>query len=143
MTEQYEITWLVRRLFRSMAQRSNENLAELDINATDRAVMEFLYPDLSLSVPEIAERYDVSRQHVQVTVNRLVAKRLLTVARNPRHKRSPLVRLTRPGKTMFKKILLNDSKLVRRLFSDIPSNNIHITRRTLEKLHSRLSAGEV
>jgi DNA-binding MarR family transcriptional regulator len=143
VTEKYEITWLIRRLFRSMAQRSNESLADWDLNATDRAVMEFLSPDLSLSVPEIAERYDVSRQHVQVTVNRLVEKKLLAIASNPRHKRSSLVHLTPRGKSTFKKILLRDKQLVNRLFSEIPMNNIHITKRTLEKLYERLNKGEL
>jgi len=143
VTEKYEITWLIRRLFRSMAQRSNESLADWDLNATDRAVMEFLYPDLSLSVPEIAERYDVSRQHVQVTVNRLVEKKLIAVASNPRHKRSSLVHLTPRGKSTFKKVLLRDKQLVNRLFSEISTNNIHITKRTLEKLYERLSKGEL
>jgi DNA-binding MarR family transcriptional regulator len=126
-----------------MAQRSNESLTEWDINATDRAVLEFLYPDLSLSVPEIAERYDVSRQHIQVTVNRLVDKKLLVMVKNPRHKRSLLVHLTNRGKKTFKQVLLRDKQLVNRLFKEIPLNNIHITRRTLEKLYGRLSKGEL
>jgi hypothetical protein len=32
---------------------------------------------------------------------------------------------------------------VNRLFSEIPMNNIHITKRTLEKLYERLSKGEL
>jgi DNA-binding MarR family transcriptional regulator len=68
----YQIIWLIRRLFRSLSQKSDEMLRELGITAADRAVLEFLYPDAALSVPEIAKRYDVSRQHVQVTVNPLL-----------------------------------------------------------------------
>ena len=52
--------------------------------------MEFLYPKEALSVPDIARRYDVSRQHVQVTVNTLVERGLARGTVNPRHKRSPL-----------------------------------------------------
>ena len=66
----YQIVWLIRRLFRALAQKSDDSLQDLGISVADRAVMEFLQPDQKLSVPEIAERYQVSRQHVQVTVNR-------------------------------------------------------------------------
>lgn len=59
-SSEYEVIWLVRRLFRSLAYKSNEMLEELEITAADRAVMEFLYPDKKLSVPEIASRYHVS-----------------------------------------------------------------------------------
>ena len=76
------------------AQRSNDGLQELGVSAADRAVMEFLYPDEKLSVPEIAERYQVSRQHVQMTVNELLESGFLTKKVNPRHKRSQLIALT-------------------------------------------------
>ena len=73
----YEVTWLIRRLFRAMGALADDYLADANLSAADRAVMEFLYPDRELSVPDIARRYDVSRQHVQVTVNGLLARGLL------------------------------------------------------------------
>ena len=69
---QYEVTWLIRRLFRAMAQLADDYLRAHGLAAADRAVLEFLYPDEALSVPEIATRYQVSRQHIQVTVNTLL-----------------------------------------------------------------------
>ncbi|MDH5346161.1 MAG: hypothetical protein OEW59_10390, partial [Gammaproteobacteria bacterium] len=56
---QYEVTWLIRRLFRAMAQRADNDLRAHGLSAADRAVLEFLYPDAMLSVPEIASRYQV------------------------------------------------------------------------------------
>ena len=100
----YQIIWLVRRLFRALAQRSDESLQDLGISVADRAVMEFLSADERLSVPEIAERYQVSRQHVQVTVNNLLEAGILATNVNPRHKRSPLISLTRKGRGLFKTI---------------------------------------
>ena len=97
----YEITWLVRRLFRAMGARADEYLSSLGISAADRAVMEFLHPDQALSVPAIANRYQVSRQHVQVTVNRLLESGYVQTTANPRHKRSPLILLTQEGSELF------------------------------------------
>ena len=59
-----------------MGAQADDYLADTGLSAADRAVMEFLYPEEELSVPDIARRYDVSRQHVQVTVNGLVRQRV-------------------------------------------------------------------
>jgi len=134
----YQIVWLVRRLFRALAQRSNESLLELGVSAADRAVLEFLYPEEKLSVPEIAERYQVSRQHVQITVNDLLDSGLLAKRVNPRHKRSPLMALTDKGRTLFEKIRAQDTNTVNQLFSKIPENDIHVTQKTLGSLLAML-----
>ena len=76
-TDAYKVTWLIRRLFRAMADHADAYLHDAGLTAADRAVLEFLYPDAHLTVPAIARRYQVSRQHVQVTVNRLVQRGLL------------------------------------------------------------------
>ena len=76
-SDQYQVIWLIRRLFRALSQKSSENLEGLGISVAERAVMEFLYPEKMLSVPEIAEQYNVSRQHIQVTVNSLLESELV------------------------------------------------------------------
>ena len=135
----YEIVWLVRRLFRALAQRSNENLVESGISAADRAVMEFLYPEKSLSVPAIAARYQVSRQHVQVTVNSLLDKGLVVTRDNPRHKRSPLITLEPKGRELFARVLEQDRRELDRLLASVPAADLRTTRRTLHSLLEELS----
>ena len=137
-TDEYQIIWLIRRLFRALAQKSDDSLRDLGISSADRAVIEFLHPDEKLSVPEIAERYQVSRQHVQVTVNGLLSADWLTTDINPRHKRSPLIMLTTKGKEIFRIIKARDSKAVKTLFENIPEKHRHITQQTLETLLNEL-----
>ncbi len=137
--EHYNIIWRVRRLFRAMAESSNALLAEFDLSACDRAVLEFLYPDESLSVPEIAERYQVSRQHIQVTINALVDAGLLGSRPNPRHKRSPLFELTPAGKQLFQKIRGRETRLLKKLFADINEKEQTVTAETLSKLLDRFA----
>jgi len=134
----YQIVWLIRRLFRALAQKSDESLRDLGITVSDRAVMEFLHPDEELSVPEIAERYQVSRQHVQVTVNSLLDAGILATKVNPRHKRSPLVALSSKGKELFKTIKVRDTKAVEKLFSTVSVKDRRTTRKTLEVLLAEL-----
>ena len=135
----YQVIWLIRRLFRALAQRSNENLEGFGISVADRAVMEFLHPAKELSVPEIAERYKVSRQHVQVTVNLLLEKGLVVTKENPRHKRSPLIVLNKNGRKLFGAVLKKDEEAVRLLFSNIPKKNVQITQQTLQSLLNELN----
>jgi DNA-binding MarR family transcriptional regulator len=137
----YEITWLIRRLFRSMAAAADEYLEDSGISAADRAVMEFLYPKRKLSVPEIARQYQVSRQHIQVTVNRLVDQGLLRSVENPRHKRSRLIRLSDAGRECFKEIRRNEHELIEATFAGISDADLGATRRTLRTLHDKLSGG--
>lgn len=138
-SEQYQIIWLIRRLFRALSQKSSENLEEFGISVADRAVMEFLNPDKRLSVPEIADQYNVSRQHVQVTVNSLLESRLAVTKENPRHKRSPLIMLNAKGRELFSEILEKDEEAVKILFSHVSKNNVQITRQTLQSLLKELT----
>ena len=135
----YQIVWLTRRLFRALAQKSDDNLQDLGISVADRAVMEFLHPNETLSVPEIAERYQVSRQHVQVTVNNLLDAGNLVANVNPRPKRSPLISLTDEGKRMFRTIKIRDTNVIKKLFSNVPEKDRCITQKTLEALLAELN----
>jgi len=134
----YEITWLIRRTFRAMGARADEYLADAELSVADRAVMEFLHPRRELSVPEIARRYDVSRQHVQVTVNALVTKGLLRSVENPKHKRSRLMRLSRLGRNTFEEIRRNESAVIDRIFRDVPDDALETTHETLKALLQNL-----
>jgi DNA-binding MarR family transcriptional regulator len=138
----YKVTWLIRRLFRAMAERADAYLRNSGLTAADRAVMEFLYPDSQLTVPQIARRYQVSRQHVQVTANRLLEEGLLRTHENPQHKRSPLLRLSELGRDAFAEIRHNEDALLDALYADIEIADIATTRRTLEALLRNLNRGE-
>ena len=132
---EYEVIWLIRRLFRAMARRADGYLGALGLTAADRAVLEFLFPDAALAVPEIASRYEVSRQHIQVTVNSLLEDGFLEARPNPRHKRSPLIALTGVGRDLFAKIREVETSHVDKLFADIPIEDLEATRRTLEAMY--------
>jgi len=137
-SDRYQIVWLIRRLFRALGQASDELLGPRGFSAADRAVMEFLYPDQALSVPEIARRYSVSRQHVQVTVNPLIKKGLVTTLENPRHKRSPLLQLSKRGRSVFASILERDRQAIDALFKNVRAKDAHITRTSLQSLLEQL-----
>ncbi len=134
----YETTWLIRRLFRAMASLADAYLHSAGLTAADRAVMEFLFADNKLTVPEIATRYQVSRQHVQVTVNGLLQKGLLEAEANPRHKRSPLMALSDLGRATFAEIRRNETEQLDRLFENVAASDLLTTNTTLRSLYDQL-----
>ena len=137
--EIYQVTWLIRRAFRLMGTRVDQYLNDLDISACDRAVMDYLHPDQRLSVPQIAELYDVSRQHIQSIVNSLLEREIVEFHDNPKHKRSPLVSLSISGSELYAEIQRRDEKAFTALFSGIKNSDNKVTRKTLKKLINRLS----
>lgn len=130
----YNVTWLIRRLFRAMAARADEYLVDAELSAADRAIMEFLYPRRALSVPGIARLYNVSRQHVQVTVNALIAKELLQSVINPRHKRSRLIKLSDKGRDCFDEVRRHEVAVIEQVFDGISDNDLDTTQETLKTL---------
>ena len=138
----YKVTWLIRRLFRAMAEQADACLRDSGLTAADRAVMEFLYPDAALTVPHVARQYQVSRQHVQVTANRLLEEGLLRSEDNPQHRRSPLLRLSALGRDTFAEIRRTEEALLDELYADIEIADIATTRRTLDSLLRNLKQGD-
>ena len=138
-TDAYKVTWLIRRVFRALAERADAYLADFGLTAADRAVLEFLYPDSQLTVPDIARRYQVSRQHIQVTANGLLEAGLLATCPNPRHKRSPLLNLSDRGRDTFARIRAREAAILERLFGNVEIADIATTRRTLERLLDQLT----
>jgi len=139
----YGVIWLVRRLFRAMSAAADAYLEHDDLTAADRAVMEFLFPEEKLSVPAIARKYQVSRQHVQVTINRLRQSGLVAAEANPRHRRSQLFRLSDLGREAFAEIRHNEAAVVRKLFSGLDPDDVDATQRLLRSLLKRLESGEL
>ena len=137
-TEAYQVTWLIRRLFRAMAEHADRYLRDSGLSAADRAVLEFLYREEQLTVPNIARRYQVTRQHVQTTANRLLDRGLVRAVENPRHKRSSLLQLSERGRQLFARIRRREQQLLDDLFADIEIADIATTRRTLQQLFDHL-----
>ena len=137
-SDAYKVTWLVRRLFRAMTAMADEYLRDAGLSAADRAVMESLFPHESRTVPAIVRHYEVSRQHVQATANRLLDQGLLRCEDNPKHKRSPLLRLSRTGREAFRELRRREGALLDEVFADIEIADIAVTRRTLEKILSKV-----
>ena len=81
----------------------------------------------------------MSRQHVQVIVNELLAMKLIRAFDNPAHKRSALFGITRSGSALFKSIQKNEAVLLEEIQKQFSTRDLKITLETLQKLELSLA----
>lgn len=97
-TDIEELINQVRLLFNALVQAGEQIHAGRGVTMAQRAVLEFLYRNGPATVPDIARRRRVSRQHIQTLVNPLLASGAVESIDNPAHKRSRLIGLTQAGR---------------------------------------------
>lgn len=105
----------VRLLFHRATQAAEHLHRTEPMTAGGRAVLELLHRSGSASVPDIARRRHVSRQHIQLLVNALLSAGLVTAQDNPAHRRSPLIALTADGEATIRRMLTREQHLFQRL----------------------------
>ena len=93
-----------------------------------------------LTVPQIARRMGLTRQSVHTTVKRLVRDRLLELAPNADHRRSPLVGLTDLGRDTYDVIDGRQATWVNRLARGIGRSDLEAAQQVLDELSRRLEA---
>ncbi len=77
-----------------------------------RAVLETLARDGDGTVPAIARRRHVTRQHIQALVDALVERKLVERTANPAHRRSPIVRLTPAGAHALRRMKAREARFL-------------------------------
>jgi len=136
----YQLIVETRRLFHALAQASSELSQDTGVNASMRAVLEALYPDAQATVPEIARRKQVTRQHIQQIVNQLLAAGLVETLDNPAHKRSPLIALSPAGQGIFERIISREVELLRMLEGEFDPAATAAAVETLQEIRSYFSS---
>ena len=129
----------VRRLFHVLAGAAERSHADLGITASMCAVMEVLHGRGSRTVPQVAREKGVSRQHIQVVVNALLAAGLVECRDNPDHLRSPMVALSRSGVQAYEAIRRRETRLLSDLAKRIPGADLKVTLNTLNAMETGLN----
>jgi DNA-binding MarR family transcriptional regulator len=133
----------VRRLFHALSGAAGRAQADLGITASMRAVLDALYEGGPRTVPRIARGQGVSRQHVQVVVNALLAQGLVECVDNPDHLRSPLLRLSAAGTKACEAVRRREGRLLTEVARRIPGGDLKVTLKTLNAMESGLSRADV
>ncbi|HET9555140.1 MAG TPA: MarR family winged helix-turn-helix transcriptional regulator [Anaeromyxobacteraceae bacterium] len=101
------------RLLWHVAVQAGERLHQGEaVTLGGRAVLEFLEANGPTTVPEVARRRHVTRQHIQALVNVLLDLGLVALDVNPAHRRSALVRLTAEGERAIARMRKRERRLL-------------------------------
>jgi DNA-binding MarR family transcriptional regulator len=95
-----------------------------EISGSMRGVLRDLKANGPLTVPQMARRRPVSRQHIQAIVNELLRAGLVELAENPRHKRSRIVQLTRAGDEAMQEIVAREQAVLNEI--DLPVDDAQL-----------------
>ncbi|UCH74587.1 MAG: MarR family transcriptional regulator [Rhodospirillales bacterium] len=137
----YAVIRQVRTCFNRLKSLSDEMNRDLEVNASMRAVMEALSAE-GRTVPDIARARSVSRQHIQVNMDALLAKGLVESRANPAHKRSPLYLLTDGGEAIFAEIRRREVEVLEQLADGLLGRTLEAADAALDALNARLAAFE-
>src|SRR5262245_45755778 len=91
-----------------------------------------------LTVPPIARRMGLTRQAVQVTVNRLIGDALAEAGENLDHRRSPLIRLTEPGSQKYSALDRRQARWINAVAQGLDVSDLAPNDRLLHELGDRL-----
>lgn len=135
--EQFEsLVYEVRRLFHELGSLAASLHGE--VTAGQRAVLVDLATSGPQTVPELARKRPVSRQHIQSLVNPLVANGFVEMRRNPAHKRSRRVALTPRGAALVRTIRRREQKWLAEAGIGAEDGELERTARRLRALRDRL-----
>jgi DNA-binding MarR family transcriptional regulator len=125
-------------LFHRLRSAAEAVHGEGELSAARRGVLKGLAALGPQTVPQMANRRPVSRQHIQAIVNLLAHDRLVETIANPAHKRSVLVRLTARGRTAVRDIARREAALLASIGSGLSPAEIDRATAVLRTFRARL-----
>jgi DNA-binding MarR family transcriptional regulator len=112
------------------------------ISGAMRGVLRDLHRVGPQTVPQLARRRPVTRQHIQAITNDLQDMGLVELIDNPRHKRSKLIQLTTAGRDALEKIAAREIELLKRVDVPIPVPELSQTRSVLVRLRELMEGDD-
>lgn len=126
----------VRSLFHELSVVAQEVHEGSPLAGGLRGVLLNLLEDGDQTVPALARRRPVSRQHIQTLVNELLRGGLVVRNSNPAHKRSKLVSLTPKGRLRITAMVERENKLLRALDLEAEADQLMAAAEVLEELRT-------
>ncbi len=129
----------VALLFFRMRVAATQYIGQGRHSAGRRSILRNL-ADGPQTVPAMARRRSVSRQHIQKLVDSLCAAGLAGTRANPSDARSRLVVLSRRGKALLQELGARELELFSRLAAGIPLQDLDRATRLVQELRARLES---
>lgn len=139
----YTIITEIRYCFNTLKSLTEEMHADLDVNASMRAIMEHLTCYGTQTVPEIAKTKNVSRQHVQKIMNALLERNFVKATDNPAHKLSPLYDITKKGRSVFSTIRERENVMLSKVADTMNLEELHQLQTNLQNFSQNLDTKRI
>ncbi len=111
-------------------------------SAAQRGVLRDLAESGPQTVPAMARKRPVSRQHIQTVVNGLLEAGLVRLVDNPAHRRSHLVSLTDRGAELVRTMKAREQTLLEALDLAAGDEELQTACRVLAELRGRLASDQ-
>src|SRR5262245_15000639 len=103
-------------------------------------MLESLYREGPLTVPGLARGRSVSRQHIQILINRLLDLGLVETRPNPGNRRSPFIALTDGGQKRFEGMRRREHRAFATTSFPVSGRRMRDATETLAALRAALAA---
>jgi DNA-binding MarR family transcriptional regulator len=137
--ELYAVIRGLRTAFNRLKSVGDRLHGDLGVTSAMRAVLETLSEEGAQSVPAIAARKSVSRQHIQVNADALLDRGLIAHQENPNHKRSHLLVLTEAGQALFATMRQREAARLENIAAPLDLGSLRTTRETLDRMNAMLA----
>ena len=116
--------------------------AHSSLSGAMRGVLRDLDSSGPLTVPQLARRRPVTRQHIQAIVNDLQRHGLVELVDNPKHKRSHLVQLTPAGRQTLQEIVERERSVLERVELQVSEEDLQTATEVLTRLRRTMEQDE-
>src|SRR5579872_2113457 len=130
----------IPRLYSLLKAVGDEIHAGVGVTTSMHAVMSSLAVGRGRTVPDLARERAVSRQHIQSVINELLQAGLAVAARNPSHRRSPLLELTDEGLRRLRTVEAREAEYLTRIAPAVSHLELAATARLFDHLERDLAA---
>nr|WP_325059699.1 MarR family transcriptional regulator [Vitreimonas sp.] len=127
---------LVARVFKTAGEmrRTGDAIAAEVGQTQARWQLIWVVSQKTQPVPDAARELGVTRQSVQRLADELAEEGVLEFLANPRHQRSPLLRLTKRGEDVLARLTAATRRHNQRMVRMLGAERINVTRDALERI---------
>jgi DNA-binding MarR family transcriptional regulator len=129
------------RAYHQFVLRSDALHGDQGISTGLRSMLLLLARGTPMTLPEIARDRAVSRQFIQRLAREMEARGWIALAPNPRHRRSPLLRLTAAGEAAARGVREREAAVATDLASRLRGVDLKGAERALVALSKALATG--
>ncbi|GAB2626560.1 hypothetical protein GCM10009696_35520 [Kocuria himachalensis] len=129
-----QVYLVVGPLYRKVSRAVEREQPVMGMSVGVRAVLEQAQREGDLTVPTIATAQELSRQFVQRMVHEARDAGFVELVDNPRHRRSPLIRLTPEGHRAITAVTDREHHLMTRVVGDLTDADIDTTLHVLRSM---------